>query len=770
MIKLVISTILITCIFIGLTACEAKDNPDIDTTLVDGYNETQALTEANKPEGDSYSAVPIQIPHDRIFNECIWQNYLFYLADEHGETVVVRIDLDNPTDLVVMSLGYSTWMTYQYLAVDDNGMIHVFAITHEQGDGNWDLVDIFWHHVDDTGMIIKSITITERFITGFTPIDFCIDVAGNAYVIALGFGNQFVDMYGGKEALIVMDKEGEAVFQTVLPMLGYFFKDGAGIVNIAHMYSNVITQINPAIWSLENNLDISELPDNRDIIGLGIGMDGTLFYATKTGAYDYNNEKGELIERLKWASVGVFVIGGSGYESQIYPLANGQYLWVKRSDGDWGFAKAASYRIIRLQTAEDIAAAEALAKEWEEIKTSGRVGDITIATVGYVNRELIKAIQDFNSAHPYSRIELRRYGAETGDDHSEGLEQLNMDIISGRNPDMLLLPQDLSYGAYATMGLFRDLYPFLEADENFIMADYRENIIRAYEIDGKLYGIPIDFGVELLYARADELEGLVGWNMDEFVAFAGRFPSSSIFQHPTKTEVLDICLMANGGNLVDWASRDVGFDRDLVRKILEFAGHFADDDEFLRWPGMYAEYMERISNGDIHLMRGRVSASLQMYEELFRGPVTPIGYPSERGNGYMIHSNSVVTISSKCTYIDTAWQFISFLLSDEIQSREGIHYPVRRDNIESYLAYAREMSFYSGLGPGFGFDARPATEAEIRAFLVLLDTASEIRLFDQQIDNIIKEEAGSYFSGNKPLDSVVDVISNRVGIYVMEIK
>jgi len=765
--KYIILLSLLSCMYIGLSACGLKDNSDTGAVFIDGGEGTQVSAIGNMLEVDSYTAVSIHILHDRIYNECVWQNYLFYLADEYGETVVVRINLDNPKDLVVIPLGYPAGRTLQQLAVDDNGIIHIFACIKELVGDNYETVEIFWHQVDDEGVITRTITITDVFGESFIPIDFCIDGTGNAYIAV--FSMHFFNTHDSPNVLFVFDPEGELIFETPLPtMPEYFFKDSTGTVNIYYIPYSSISQVNLATGSLDKGPDISGLPESINAIGLGVGVNGALFYGSRTGAYDYDIEKDELTERLKWASAGVFIIDYDGNGRRVYPLTNGCYLWVVKPTGDHGYAKHSSYRIIRQQTAEEIAAAEALAREWEELKSSGRVGDITIAAVGYVDREIIKVIQEFNSAHPYSRITLKRYGATMGDDHSEGLAQLNLEIITGRGPDMLLLPQDLSYGAYATMGLFRDIYSFLEADEGFAMADYRENIIRAYEIGGKLYGIPVNFTVEMLYGKAGELDGLTSWNMDEFVNFAGRFPGSSIFQHPTKTEVLDICLRANGGNLVDWSSKDVGFDRTLVKKILEFAGRFADNDEFLRERVMHCEYMERISDGDIHLVRGRAEASLQMYEELFRGRVTQIGYPSESGNGFLIHSNNVVTISNQCTYIDTAWLFISFLLSDEIQSR--LHYPVRRNNIEGYLKYAREITGTYGGGPGFSYEGRPATAEEIRAFLKLLDTVSEIRLFDQQIDNIIKEEAGSYFAGSKPLDSVVDVIANRVGIYVMEIK
>ncbi|MCL2255000.1 MAG: hypothetical protein FWC09_11215, partial [Lachnospiraceae bacterium] len=63
-----------------------------------------------------------------------------------------------------------------------------------------------------------------------------------------------------------------------------------------------------------------------------------------------------------------------------------------------------------------------------------------------------------------------------------------------------------------------------------------------------------------------------------------------------------------------------------------------------------------------------------------------------------------------------------------------------------------------------------ATDEEIKQFLDLLDTANEIRIYDMQIDSIIKEESEYYFNGNKSVDEVVNIIENRVGVYVKETK
>jgi ABC-type glycerol-3-phosphate transport system substrate-binding protein len=269
-----------------------------------------------------------------------------------------------------------------------------------------------------------------------------------------------------------------------------------------------------------------------------------------------------------------------------------------------------------------------------------------------------------------------------------------------------------------------------------------------------------------MYGKVSELSGKTEWNLDEFIAFADRFPGSLMFRNPTKTAVLDICLKANGGNIVDWNSNDTDFDRELLIKMLEFANRFMNADNYSE----DSRILERISTGDIHLMTGYALPSLQEQEEIFGASTSPIGYPSETGNGYMIYAKSVAAISSKCQYTETAWEFLSILLSEEVQSGSLEGYPIRKSCLESYLEFAREDSGTTVhlTDIGISYEMCGATDAEIESFLHLMDTADTIRVYDQQIDNIVKEEASAYFSGQKSVTAIVDIIENRVGIYVKE--
>ena len=102
-------------------------------------------------------------------------------------------------------------------------------------------------------------------------------------------------------------------------------------------------------------------------------------------------------------------------------------------------------------------------------------------------------------------------------------------------------------------------------------------------------------------------------------------------------------------------------------------------------------------------------------------------------------------------------------------------YPVKRRFIEATLEHAKRDGGIQGFGNSggdfyFSVDIHPVTDEEIEQFLNVLDAVNEIRVYDQTIDRIIKEEAAAYFSGQKPVEAVADIIENRVGIYVREIK
>ena len=765
---LLILMILLVLFTVFLTACWDKEK---GVSLGSKNAVVERLSE-------TYIAIAIREFHDVIYDEDVFKNYLYYLTYEKSkvnhteeQAVVVRVDLDDTDNHEIIPLNIPVAQQIRKIVISDDEIMHILTV--QQGD-NWELVDMFWHWIDQEGLIIKTVIITEaiRECESHLISDFKLDAEENAYIAI--FSN-FTP--SGMNDIFVINPNGDLLLKVPTKnIIDFMFNDternvyayhDAAISNMGGFVTNVITKIDVAMQN-QNDIDITAFNNGISINGLSFNTKDSLFLVNNNGGFDIELNSDTIMNRFSWLSIGIT----PSLDGRAYPLQNGGILWANWPSGTgYGAAVAVPYSIIRLQTDEDIAAVEAAAKEWEQLLASEKVGNITLGTIGRsVTPEINKAIDDFNNANPYSRIHVKQYGNLYGDDQSEGINQLNNDIVSGKCPDVLLLHQDLSFGAYVNKGVFADLNPYIQADETINMPDYYENVFKAYEIGGSLYGIPLSFYVDTMYGKAAELLGKTEWNFDEFVSFVDRFNNTLMFHYPTKTKVLDICLKANGDNIVDWASKQADFDRALLIKVLEFSNRFIDDDR-------YSEenmVIDRISMGDIHLMTGVASPSTQFAMEIFGEPIKHIGYPTENGKGYLITAYSVAAISSKCINTDTAWKFISYLLSEEVQTN-GISngYPVKRSSIEPIIEFAKKgggFSSYFDYGIDISYEDRGATDEEIELFLDLLDTASKIRVFDQEIDSIIKEEASFYFSGIKSVIEVVDIIENRVGIYVKETK
>lgn len=76
------------------------------------------------------------------------------------------------------------------------------------------------------------------------------------------------------------------------------------------------------------------------------------------------------------------------------------------------------------------------------------------------------------------------------------------------------------------------------------------------------------------------------------------------------------------------------------------------------------------------------------------------------------------------------------------------------------------MSFYGG--PRLKLHS--PTADEIQRVEHLIDSIDKINLYDSEIYNIVHENIGAYFTGDKTLDETVELIQRRVTLYVNEMR
>ena len=157
-----------------------------------------------------------------------------------------------------------------------------------------------------------------------------------------------------------------------------------------------------------------------------------------------------------------------------------------------------------------------------------------------------------------------------------------------------------------------------------------------------------------------------------------------------------------------------------------------------------------------------------------------VGYPGMERSEHKLYPDSVFAMNSASEHKDGAWDFLEFLMSEEVQSLISWGFPSRKDVFERslsdiYVCPTRAYGFplYDENGKIL-IDGYPK-EVTAHEIELLKDMAANAK-YDSwgssvsPLWNIVADEAGMYFKGDADLDSTVSKIQTRVQLYLDESK
>lgn len=377
------------------------------------------------------------------------------------------------------------------------------------------------------------------------------------------------------------------------------------------------------------------------------------------------------------------------------------------------------------------------------------------------------AVTKFNKRNQDYHVTIRYYvdqnnGSETA--VSDALIRLNIDIASDNCPDILNLDR-INVKQLADKGVFEDLIPYLEQG-SVDRSDLLENIVENYTFDDKLICIPDSFAIRTIVGSRALVGEEMGWTLDEMIALADDHPDAELFDKTYKEGMLEYCLAYNMDNFVDWETGSCNFDTDEFKRLLRFAAQFPDMEDIMyddtddeNQPSTF----ERIRNGEVLLCNTVINQldEIQYYVEMFDGPVTCIGYPNAEGRSESILVPfGTYAITSKSNVKEGAWAFLeSYLTRENPLSRPG--FPYSRSELE-HMAASQSIHITGT------YEYRTPTQEEIDIVLELIEITRLGSDNDEQIMNIIGEDAATFFQGQKSVDEVAETIQRRVTVYVSE--
>lgn len=410
----------------------------------------------------------------------------------------------------------------------------------------------------------------------------------------------------------------------------------------------------------------------------------------------------------------------------------------------------------------------------------------------YLGTDVKRQILDFNKNNPEYEIELTSYSDDSGD-WQEAIKRMNNDMIAGKLPDILVVNGSLPIESYISKGLLANIYDFIETDAELNKEDFLPNLLKAYEVNEKLYYIVPEFSISTLVGKTSDVGDKQGWSMDEFIAFADAHPDSAIMEdrYMTCTGMLDNLVSYNYDNFVNKNTGECFFDSDDFIKMLEFCKRYPkeiNEEDMDKDESYWQNYDTHWRSGRILLSGSYVSRFKEirrLEQRTFGEPITFIGYPGTGGNGSVFQSSgTLLAITSKANNSDGAWTFVRQFLTKEYQelyaNPDSYRFSVRLDILERQMELAKERPYWEDEnGEKNYYDESywlgdqeikigVNTDEDNRKMMDFIKSVDQVVNYNENVQKIINEEAGSFFEGQKSANEVARIIQDRVSTLINE--
>lgn len=428
---------------------------------------------------------------------------------------------------------------------------------------------------------------------------------------------------------------------------------------------------------------------------------------------------------------------------------------------------------------------------------------LTYACMG-LGYDVRNQIIEFNKASTQYRIEVTDYSEfNTGEDTSAGLTKMNTEILAGRVPDILDASGSMPISQYGSKGLLEDLWPFIEGDAEIGGREgVMEKALQAAEQNGKLYRVFSMFDIRTVVGASRIVGERTSWTLADLQNALAQMPEGcTIFgEEDTKAAMLRNILACNMDSFVDWSTGSCSFDSPSFKSLLEFCNSFPAE---FNWEDVnYDEWQDpdqRVSSGKQLLQSIYLDsfAGVQRYEGIFGGDVSFVGYPMEDGSigsSFQIMGSNCYAMSSTSPNKEGAWSFIRQALLPQLKEDEEYwinDYPVNRKDFERYRDDSMTVTYVEDENgePVLDANGEPLKESKVSYWLPNSDTPVEIYAatqesvdqvmelynsitniwsYDTSIYDIIEENVGAYFAGDRTVDDTATRIQSAVKLYIGE--
>jgi hypothetical protein len=315
-----------------------------------------------------------------------------------------------------------------------------------------------------------------------------------------------------------------------------------------------------------------------------------------------------------------------------------------------------------------------------------------------------------------------------------------------------------------------DLTSYVETDGLF------SNVIDASKTpDGKLYHCPITISINGIVVHKDDVPSdLKGFTFDEYADFVSDVCNGTDPMYMEKTEFFTTCLSAMSDEFV--TDGKVDYNKDSFKQLAEYTKNSTMQAGY----GEFRDLMPEPMGNAEFLYSCTLAMLLPRYEDDLTD-VRIVGLPTSDGRGPQICMDSSVAISAQTSEAEACAAFISTLLSEDIQTEYGTYtdgMPIRISSYEASSATLLERyntsvekdyaNYTSEELVMYNSNTKILDESVIDDFEAMIASCEDTASLDPAIEKIVYEEIQAYFADQKSIDDVIELINNRVSLYVSE--
>lgn len=766
---------------------------------------TQATQTANEVIQNSYSSVDIdvEIPADYIEQMLLikdtsqvlilggnGENYSLYLTD---------MDFSGFNEIPLDFPKTENSQSYLRTAVAPDGSIYALFTLIDYGDfklpdyddPNFDYENFDYEAMNEAAQYSCTLykLSSDGQIVSENPIenldeysDDSVDGIHINNLVAGKDGTLVITLSGSEENYLILNENGK-ITGKIEPggenhWINYFATDSDGNI-VCTGYGTNGEQIEyidlDSKKFTDSEIDISDQSNIMGINSINTGAgEYTLFISTQMGLYGVGEDK-KPVEIINWIDSD---IKGDSVQ-HVIGLEDGDFIVYLRDyeSNTSGFAR------LTKRSADELANQTV----------------ITVATLSG-DSSITSKITEFNKSNTEYRIKIADYSKynewdeETEKQTNSAAKQLKMDIVTGNSPDMIITYDYSLISELAPKGTFTDLYTYLEKDNDLSKDDIMPNVLKASEIDGKLYSMSPNFQVTT-FACKSKFFDKENWTLDDMIDTLHEHPDMQLMNYGnSKEDAFEMLANACCDEFIDYEKLECHFDSDDFKKILEFCNEFPDESEEIDWETATDDEMQEYWNeqetmclNDKALLSNAGFYDFTGYSQArsvtFGDDITLVGTPSNNGKGALLSLSNAMAVMDSSPSKDACWEFIKTFFTEDYQTNDrysfglpslvsafdkkaedAMHKPYYIDENGKKVEY--ENTYYIN---GKEITIDPLTKEEKDFVVDYIKKADKMyNGYTDEIKEIIVEEVTKYFKGEATSQQTIDKLQNRVGILISE--